>query len=70
MSLGSTIIFAIFWLVKGVPFAGFGTIVGLITLSFSFLLLSIGILGQYISLIYEEVKDRPIYVISERTDEH
>jgi dolichol-phosphate mannosyltransferase len=68
LSLGCTIVFAIFWLVKGVPFAGFGTIVGLITLSFSFLLLSIGILGQYISLIYEEVKDRPIYVISERTD--
>lgn len=70
LSLGSTIIFAIFWLVKGVPFAGFGTIVGLIVLSFSFLLLSVGILGQYISLIYEEVKDRPIYVISERTDEN
>jgi dolichol-phosphate mannosyltransferase len=63
------LIFAIFWIFKGVPFAGFGTIVGLIVLSFSFLLLSVGILGQYISLIYEEVKDRPIYIISERTDD-
>jgi dolichol-phosphate mannosyltransferase len=68
-SLAATMIFAIFWIFKGVPFAGFGTIVGLIILSFSFLLLSVGILGQYISLIYEEVKDRPIYIISERTDQ-
>jgi dolichol-phosphate mannosyltransferase len=68
-SLAATLIFATFWIFKGVPFAGFGTIVGLIILSFSFLLLSVGILGQYISLIYEEVKDRPIYIISERTDE-
>jgi dolichol-phosphate mannosyltransferase len=68
-SLAATLIFAMFWIFKGVPFAGFGTIVGLIILSFSFLLLSVGILGQYISLIYEEVKDRPIYIISERTDE-
>jgi dolichol-phosphate mannosyltransferase len=68
-SLAATLIFATFWIFKGVPFAGFGTIVGLIILSFSFLLLSVGILGQYISLIYEEVKDRPIYIFSERTDE-
>jgi glycosyltransferase involved in cell wall biosynthesis len=62
-----TIILAIFWFQKGVPFAGFGTLVSLIILSFSFTLLSIGILGQYIALIYEEVKDRPIYIISEST---
>lgn len=70
ISLVSTIAFAIFWIFKGVPFAGFGTIVGLIIMSFSFLLLSVGVLGQYISLIYEEVKDRPIYIISERTDDN
>ena len=67
ISILSTLFFTIFWLTKGVPFAGFGTLVSLILLGFSFTLLSIGILGQYIALIYEEVKDRPIYIIAEKT---
>ena len=66
-SVLSTLFFTIFWFTRGVPFAGFGTLVSLILLGFSFTLMSIGILGQYISLIYEEVKDRPIYIIAEKT---
>jgi dolichol-phosphate mannosyltransferase len=58
-------VLAITWLVGGVPFAGFGTIVGLIFLGFSLTMLAIGILAQYLGLIYEEVKQRPLYVISE-----
>ena len=69
MSLVLTVIFTIFWIFRGVPFTGFGTIVGLIVLSFSLLLLSIVILRQDISLVYEEVKDGPKYIMSERTDE-
>ena len=66
-SVLSTLFFTIFWFTRGVPFAGFGTLVSLILLGFSFTLMSIGILGQYIALIYEEVKDRPIYIIAEKT---
>jgi dolichol-phosphate mannosyltransferase len=62
----STIVFAMLWLINGVPFAGYGTIVGLITLGFSIVLLALGIIAQYIALIYEEVKSRPLYVISEK----
>jgi len=40
--------------------------VSLIVLGFSFTLMSVGILGQYIALIYEEVKNRPIYIIAEK----
>lgn len=65
----ATIIFAIFWIFKSVPFAGFGTIVGLVSLGFSITLLSIGIIAQYIALIYDEVKARPLYIISQRTDD-
>jgi glycosyltransferase involved in cell wall biosynthesis len=68
LSFGSTLFFILFWFTKGVPFAGFGTLVSLIILGFSFTLLSVGILGQYIALIYEEVKDRPIYIVAEKTE--
>ena len=49
----------------GVPFAGFGTIVGLILLLFGFLFTMLGIVSEYIGLIYEEVKQRPNYIVSE-----
>lgn len=58
---------SIFWIVSGVPFAGFGTIVGLIFLGFSLTMLCIGILAQYLGLIYEEVKQRPLYIVTELT---
>jgi dolichol-phosphate mannosyltransferase len=62
-----TIIFSIVWLTLGVPFAGFGTIVGVITLGLSLILMSLGIIAQYLALIYDEVKQRPLYLISEKT---
>jgi glycosyltransferase involved in cell wall biosynthesis len=67
-SLLGVVILALFWIVGGVPFAGYGTIVGLICLGFSLTMLTIGILAQYMGLIYEEVKQRPLYLISEITD--
>ena len=59
------IVLSIIWFTAGVPFAGFGSIIGLIGLGFSLILLCLGIIAQYIGLIYEEVKKRPIYIISE-----
>lgn len=59
---------AIFWLISGVPFAGFGTIVSLIFLGFSLTMLCIGILAQYLGLVYEEVKQRPLYILTETTN--
>ena len=53
------------WLIVGVPFAGFGTIVGLFLLVFGIVSLMLGILSEYVGLIYEEVKARPNYVVSE-----
>jgi dolichol-phosphate mannosyltransferase len=54
-----------FWLVKGVPFAGFGTLISLFLITISVLLMTLGVLGEYIALIYEEVKQRPNYVVNE-----
>jgi len=68
ISILATIIFSTIWFISGVPFAGFGTIVGIVTLGFSLIMLSIGILAYYLALVYTEVKARPIYLIAERTD--
>lgn len=56
---------SIFWFVRGVPFAGFGTLISLILLVFGVLSFMIGILSEYIGLIYEEVKKRPSFIVDE-----
>lgn len=66
-SFVTLICLAIFWVVSGVPFAGFGSIVSLIFLGFSLTMLCIGILAQYLGLVYEEVKQRPLYIVTEMT---
>lgn len=58
-------ILAIFWIIFGVPFAGFGSLIGVTVLGFSLTMLCIGILAQYMGLIYEEVKRRPLYLVTE-----
>jgi dolichol-phosphate mannosyltransferase len=55
----------IFWVLSGVPFAGFGSIIAAIVLCFSITILVLGVIAQYIGLIYEEVKQRPLYLVSE-----
>jgi glycosyltransferase involved in cell wall biosynthesis len=55
----------IFWLIYGVPFTGFGWVMSLAVLSFSIVMLGLGVIALFISLIYEEVKQRPLYLISE-----
>ena len=42
---------------------GYTTIVVLICFMFSVLFVLVGIIGQYISVLFSEVKDRPIYLI-------
>jgi dolichol-phosphate mannosyltransferase len=56
------------WIFKGVPFAGFGTLVSLFMLVLGTLSLMIGILSEYVGLIYEEVKARPNFIVSEIVD--
>ena len=67
LSILLTLIFSILWIMKGVPFAGFGTIVATISLGFSLVFLLIGVIAQYLALIFEQVKERPLYLISEYT---
>ena len=66
-SILATLTLPIFWITQGVPFGGYGTIIGLMTLGFSIILGAIGVISQYLALIYEEVKQRPIYIVAETT---
>lgn len=54
---------------SGTAVEGFTTVILLILIIGGFLMLSLGIIGHYIARIYEEVKGRPKYIISRRTEE-
>lgn len=47
----------------GVPFDGFGTLLAVTVLGFGFLAAALGLVGEYLALIYEEVKRRPNFVV-------
>jgi glycosyltransferase involved in cell wall biosynthesis len=65
LSIFGLFLLVIFWVIFGVPFAGFGSLIGVIVLGFSLTMFAIGILAQYLGLIYEEVKQRPLYLVTE-----
>jgi hypothetical protein len=45
--------------------SGFATVILLELVIGSFLMISLGIIGEYLARIYEEVKGRPRYIITE-----
>jgi len=53
------------FLLFGVPFPGYGSIMCLILLLFGFLFLVLGIMSEYLGMIFEEVKSRPLFVVEE-----
>jgi len=57
---------ALIWFFVGVPFAGFGSIVALILCGLGMQALMLGIISEYLGLVYEEVKGRPNFVVSEK----
>jgi dolichol-phosphate mannosyltransferase len=65
ISIVSLIPLSWYWIVAGVPFAGFGTVAALVIGSFGFQVLMMGVMSEYIALIYEESKNRPNFIVSE-----
>ena len=66
LSFLGLLVSVVLWNVSGVPFSGFGTIVGLTLLLFGILFFMLGIVSEYVGLTYEEVKARPNFVVSKR----
>src|SRR5205823_10031136 len=64
---GFSLIFGLYTLVlqlTGRSVSGFATVILLLLIIGSLLMLSLGIIGEYLARIYEEVKRRPRYVIA------
>lgn len=51
--------------VSGAALGGFTTVILLLLFSSSIIMISLGIIGYYIARIYEELKGRPRYIISQ-----
>ena len=52
------------WASVGTP-NGYATTIVLICFMFAILFLIVGIIGEYISILFTEIKDRPIYTVAE-----
>jgi len=65
ISFTSIAVISFLALTSGVPFAGFGTIVSLILGGIGIQALMLGIIGEYLALVYEESKHRPNYIVRE-----
>lgn len=54
----------------GYSLEGFTTVIILLLFIGSVLMFGLGIIGYYIAKIYEEVKHRPRYIVTETTEDH
>ncbi len=54
---------------KGAP-SGYATIVVLLCFMFAVLFIVVGIIGEYVAVLFEELKDRPIYIVENSRNVH
>lgn len=57
------------WARVGTP-SGYATIIVLMCFMFAVMFLIIGIIGNYIAILFAELKDRPIYIVEETKNIH
>ena len=50
---------------SGKAIGGFATVILIILIIGSILMIALGIIGEYVARIFEEIKNRPLYVINE-----
>lgn len=66
LALITLIVFLINFIFFGVPFNGFGTIISIMLVGFGMITLLLGVIGEYLGLVYEEVKHRPNFIVSNK----
>lgn len=66
ISVLSIIPLSYIWITKGVPFAGFGTLISVFVLLIGILAFMLGIISEYVGMVYEEAKARPNYIVSSK----
>lgn len=64
LGFGLTVETLWYWF-SGYAVSGFATVILTLLIIGSFIMISLGIIGEYIAKIYEEVKERPVYLIDE-----
>ena len=52
--------------ISGLALTGFTTVILLILITSSLLMFALGVIGEYVARIYDEVKCRPRYLVQER----
>ena len=65
-AIAYAVYFAIQTLVLGVDVPGFPSLIVSITFFAGVQLISLGVLGEYLGRVYQEVKGRPLFVVAER----
>ena len=65
-AIGYAIYFVIQTLLHGVDVPGFPSLIVSITFFAGVQLISLGVLGEYVGRLYQEVKQRPLFVVAER----
>ena len=55
--------------IAGTALGGFTTVIILLLFLGSLIMISLGIIGYYVGNIYEEIKDRPRYIIADTCGE-
>jgi glycosyltransferase involved in cell wall biosynthesis len=54
--------------IKGEAVSGFVTMIITLLLIGSAIMISLGVIGEYIAKIYDEIKQRPVYLVAQRQD--
>ncbi len=70
LAIGVLITLSVRFLTLGVPFNGYGTLVAVNLLGFGFIAVFLGVIGEYISMIFDDVRARPLFIIENLNSEH
>jgi hypothetical protein len=66
LALAAAAVFVVRVLVVGRDVPGYASLMVVILFAFALQMIALGVLGEYIGRMYQEVKGRPVYLISDR----